>query len=134
MNENHMPKIVDENNIGEYIRAVSTILEDQRATDIELLHVAKLTTMADYFIICSGNSVTHIRALSEAVEHELETKFGLRPHHIEGYSAANWILMDYGFLVVHIFHRETRQFYSLSRLWNDPGQENQAEGKQGEEI
>ena len=122
MSENKAPRTVDESNMQQYIESARTILDDQRASDIEVLHVAKMTTMADYFIICSGNSTTHIRALSEAVEHELETKYGLRPHHIEGYSAANWILMDYGFLVVHIFHKETRQFYSLSRLWNEPGQ------------
>lgn len=120
MNENKAADKIDESNIGQYVEAATKALEDQRAGDIELLHVAKLTTMADYFVICSGNSVTHIRSLCEAVEHEMETKFGLRPHHIEGYSAANWILMDYGFLVVHIFHKETRQFYALSRLWNDP--------------
>ena len=120
MNENNTPKTVDESNIDQYIRAAGKALEDQKATDIEFLHVAKLTTMADYFIICSGSSTTHIRALSEAVERELEVNHGLRPLHIEGYTAANWILMDYGFMVVHIFHKETRQFYSLSRLWNDP--------------
>lgn len=123
MNEERKEIIVDESNIDQYVRAATKALEDQRAADIELLHVARLTTMADYFVICTGNSVTHIRALCEAVEHELETTYGLRPHHIEGYSAANWILMDYGFLVVHIFHKETRQFYALSRLWNDPGKD-----------
>ena len=127
MNENKAPRIIDESNMQKYIDAVRKILDDQRANDIELLHVAKMTTMADYFIICSGNSTTHIRSLSEAVEHELETEFSLRPHHIEGYSAANWILMDYGFMIVHIFHKETRQFYSLSRLWNDPEHEKPAE-------
>ena len=127
MNENKAPRIIDESNMQKYVDAVRRVLDDQRANDIELLHVAKMTTMADYFIICSGNSTTHIRSLSEAVEHELETEFSLRPHHIEGYSAANWILMDYGFMIVHIFHKETRQFYSLSRLWNDPEHEKPAE-------
>ena len=108
-----------EQEVERYVEAVRKALEDQRATDIELLHVAKMTTMADYFILCTGGSTTHIRSLSEAVEHELETEYGLRPHHIEGYSAANWILMDYGFMIVHIFHRDTRQFYSLNRLWSD---------------
>lgn len=125
MNESKQPRIIDEGNMKQYVDAARAILEDQRGGDIEVLHVAKMTTMADYFIICSGNSTTHIRALSEAVEHELETKYFIRPHHIEGYSEANWVLMDYGFLVVHIFHKETRQFYSLSRLWNDSHTEEQ---------
>ena len=110
-----------EGNIEELI--IQALIEKQ-GVDIQCLNLKKINhTYFDYFVICTGNSVTHIRALCEAVEHELETTYGLRPHHIEGYSAANWILMDYGFLVVHIFHKETRQFYALSRLWNDPGRD-----------
>lgn len=114
-------KKVTEKEIDLYVKTAAGVLIDQRAVDVETLHVAKLTTMADYFIFCTGGSTTHIRALSEAVEREMETQYGVRPHHIEGYSEANWVLMDYGFMVIHIFHGETRQFYSLSRLWSDAG-------------
>ena len=115
MDENKMT----EAQVEQYVKAITDELDKQRALNIEVLHVAKMTTMADYFILCTGNSSTHIRSLSEAVEHELEVNYGIRPHHIEGYDAANWILVDYGFAVVHIFHRDTRQFYALDRLWAD---------------
>ena len=108
-----------EQEIEQYVKSAAVTLEDQRATEIEILHVAKLTTMADYFILCTGGSTTHIRSLSEAVEHDMETKYGLRPHHIEGYSAANWILMDYQDIIIHIFDKENRLFYDLDRIWRD---------------
>lgn len=111
-------KRMTEQEVEMYVKATVESLEDQRATDIEVLHVAKLTSMADYFVICTGGSTTHIRSLSERVEHDMEVEYGIRPQHIEGYSDANWVLMDYGFMVVHIFHRDTRQFYSLNRLWS----------------
>ena len=110
---------ITEDEMRACVKTVTDALVDARAGDVEVLHVAKLTTMADYFIICTGSSVTHIRTLSEAAEHSMEETYNIRPHHIEGYGTANWVLVDFGFMVVHIFHRDTRQFYSLERLWSD---------------
>jgi len=123
---------VSEKDVQTYVKAIMEALEEKRAADIETLHVAQLTSLADYFVVCTGNSTTHIRTLSEEVEHLMETKYGIRPHHIEGYGTANWVLVDYGFLVVHIFHRDARQFYSLERLWSDAPKSSTQEGESNE--
>ena len=102
-----------------YVDAMVSALEEKQAEDIEVLYISDLTTIADYFVVCTGTSTTHIKTLSEEVESLMEKNYQVRPHHIEGYEHANWILVDYGFAVVHIFHRDTRKFYSLERLWAD---------------
>ena len=121
-------KTMTEDEIRVMLDSVSAKLEEKGARQMEVLNVHDQTTLADYFIICTGTSNTHIRTLSQEVEHHMETEFGLRPHHmeqtyglrphhIEGYDNAQWVLVDYGFLVVHIFRADVREFYSLERLW-----------------
>lgn len=92
--------------------------DSKNGADIVVLDVNKLTTIADYFVICSGTSTPQLRAIADEVERLLAAE-GEIPIHIEGYTDANWILMDYGAVVVHIFHQETREFYSLEHLWAD---------------
>ena len=108
-----------EEKIQMIVESLMKVLTDKRGQDIEVLHVKNLTSIADYFIVCTGTSNTHLRTLSEEVERVMEETYQIRPHHIEGYESASWILVDYGFVVVHIFHRDARQFYSLERLWAD---------------
>ena len=94
------------------------ILEDKKAKNIEIIDISKISTLAYYFIICSGTSTIHIRAIAD----ELELKMGEAGYnliHKEGYESARWILMDFGELVIHIFHEEDRSFYNLERLWVD---------------
>lgn len=110
-------KTMTEDEIRVMLDSVSAKLEEKGARQMEVLNVHDQTTLADYFIICTGTSNTHIRTLSQEVEHHMETEYGLRPHHIEGYDNAQWVLVDYGFLVVHIFRADVREFYSLERLW-----------------
>lgn len=98
---------------------IAKILEDKKALDIEVLDVNKATTLADYFVICTGTSTTQIKALAQEVEFKLKTEHDTSPHHVEGYISANWILLDYGSVVVHVFHKEMREFYALERLWKD---------------
>ncbi|AGC67644.1 iojap-like protein [Thermoclostridium stercorarium subsp. stercorarium DSM 8532] len=93
-------------------------LEEKKAKELTVIDIRNLTTIATYFIICSGTSTTHIKALADEVEFRLKEK-GVSPHRIEGYNNARWILMDYGEIVVHIFHEEDRRFYNLERLWQD---------------
>ena len=100
--------------IAELIR---TILEDKKAQAIEIIEVAEKSILADYFIIATGTSVTHVRALSDEVSFQLKDKHQLIVKHIEGESTSRWILMDYGDIVVHLFHPEERDFYSLDKLW-----------------
>ncbi len=92
---------------------------DRKAADIALLRVTKLTTLADYYIICTGSSNTQLRAISDAVDEALSKKYGLEPKSVEGYRSASWILQDYGSVIVHIFKNDARQFYDLERLWAD---------------
>ncbi|MDY5626861.1 MAG: ribosome silencing factor [Clostridia bacterium] len=99
------------------IKAVS-VLDSKKARNIKVLNISPLTTIADYFVVCSGGSTTQIKALSDALDEELE-KVGVHFIGKEGFNAANWILMDYGSVVVHIFSEETRDFYSIEHLWAD---------------
>jgi len=94
------------------------ILEDKKARDIEIIDISEVSILADYFIICSGTSTTHIKTLAD----ELEKKMGEAGYnllHREGYQSARWILLDFGQLVVHIFDEEGRKFYNLERLWSE---------------
>lgn len=94
------------------------ILDDKKALEIKALYVGELTTVADYFVIASGTSTTHVKSLCDEILEKLEEE-GISVNHIEGYNSATWILMDYGNIVVHIFTKDERNFYSLERLWGD---------------
>lgn len=98
-------------------------LDEKKGKNIRAVDISQLTTIAHYFVICSGTSVTHIKSLSDNVEEKLQEK-DTRPIHKEGYNSARWILMDYSDVVVHIFHEEDREFYGLERLWQDGKQVN----------
>lgn len=91
-------------------------LEDKKGIDINVMDVKNETTLSDYFIVVSGTSNTHIKALADNVEVELK-KQDIYPNKIEGYNTATWILMDYGEVVVHIFTQEEREHYKLEELW-----------------
>lgn len=94
------------------------VLDAKKARDIVFLKVGSLTILADYFVICSANSTTQVRALADSVEEEFE-KIGITPISREGKQGLNWILLDYGDFILHIFHQETREFYGLEKLWDD---------------
>ncbi len=94
------------------------ILDSKKAKDIKALYVEEQTVLADYFVICCGNSNTQIRALAGEVEEKLK-EMNVEPHHIEGYNEASWTILDYGTVIVHIFSREAREFYKLEKLWSD---------------
>lgn len=94
-------------------------LDDKKGKEIRVLEIEKLTSIADYFVICSGSSNTQINALCDAVERKMEESCGEKPLHREGYRDGTWVLLDYGCLAVHVFSQEAREFYSLDRLWSD---------------
>lgn len=98
--------------------AIEALL-DRKAAEIVLLHVTKQTTLADYYIICTGTSNTQLRAIADAVDESMSKQYGLEPKSIEGYRSASWILLDYGSVIVHAFKSDARQFYDLERLWGD---------------
>ena len=100
------------------VQKIVDILDNKKAKDIDTIGIRKLTIIADYFVICSGTSTTHIKALSDELEEKMLME-GIQCIHKEGYETARWILMDYGDVVVHIFHEEDRSFYNIERLWSD---------------
>ncbi len=94
-------------------------LDDRKGLDIKLLEVAEVTTLADYFLICTGTSNTHVKTLCDAVEQVVADELGQTLLHREGHRGGTWVLLDFGSLIVHVFTNETRQFYGLERLWAD---------------
>jgi ribosome-associated protein len=99
-------------------RTAALSADEKKGKEVKVLDIRSITTVADYFVICSGTSTTHIRAIADNVEETL-TKQGLTLHHMEGYQNGRWILLDFGDIVVHIMHEDERQFYNLERLWGD---------------
>ena len=93
-------------------------LDSKKGRDIQVIGVEHLTSLADYFVICSGTSNTQINALCDAVEKAVNES-GEPTLHREGYRGGTWVLLDFGSVVVHVFNHEAREFYSLERLWQD---------------
>lgn len=94
-------------------------LSDKKGKEIQVLEIADLTTLADYFVIATGSSNTQINALIDNVEKVLTEEAGEEPLHREGYRGGTWVLLDYGCIAVHVFNAEAREFYDLERLWRD---------------
>lgn len=98
--------------------AAAKALDSKKGDDLMVLETGHLTTLADYFVICTATSSTQIKALSDHCEKTLK-EAGEAPHHIEGHRGGTWVLMDYSSVVIHIFMPEAREFYNLERLWSD---------------
>ena len=92
--------------------------ESKQARDVAVLDVRDVTTFADYFLICSGANTRQIQAIADEIQAELK-KQGEYPSSVEGYSNAEWVLVDYGDFLVHIFSQKSRSYYDLERLWRD---------------
>ena len=104
--------------IFEQVKIAAQAADEKKAQEIIVLRLSAITEFTDYFVICTGNSTRQTQAIADAVVEELK-KFKMRPLHTEGYNNAEWILIDYGAFVVHIFTEESRSFYDLERLWRD---------------
>ena len=98
---------------------IAKILDSKKAIDIRVLRICDVSSLGDYFIIASASNKSHVQSLSDELDFALGHEDGIKPRRVEGYSSASWILMDYESVIVHIFHEETREFYSLERLWSD---------------
>ena len=96
----------------------STVLDNKKGMDVTVIEVGNQTILADYFVLATGTSNTHVRALADELEFKLNEEKGLSPNHIEGDETNKWIRLDYGSVVVHIFTPQGREFYKLERLWN----------------
>lgn len=105
-------------NSEELMQKTVAVLSRRKTENIKVLNISSLTTIADYFVICNGNSSTQIKSLADELEEKLKEE-NIELYSKEGFSDASWILMDYSTVVVHIFNPEQRDFYSIESLWSD---------------
>ena len=99
-------------------REIAELTLSKKAKDVTIMDLRKVTSMADYFVVCSGDSEPQVRAIADAVMEGM-SRLGERPWHTEGFQNLQWVLLDYVDVVVHVFHREARAFYGLDKLWGD---------------
>ncbi|MEX0602977.1 MAG: ribosome silencing factor [Bacteroidota bacterium] len=99
-------------------KRVITLALEKKARNIVLLDLRKLSAAADFFVVCSADSDTQVKAIADAVRNGTD-RIGSRPWHSEGWQALSWVLLDYVDVVLHVFHRQARSFYNLERLWAD---------------
>jgi len=92
---------------------------DKKAFDLDVLHVSELTSIADYFIICSANTERQTQAIADSILDKLREDQGVKPLLVEGTTPGRWILIDFGDFIFHIFTEDCRRFYGLERLWGD---------------
>lgn len=102
----------------ELARKAATFLDSKKAEKLNVIEVDSISSLADYFVITTGNNNTHVRALADELDERMKAE-GLPPARMEGYRSNSWILLDWGSVVVHIFTQEGRDFYDLDRLWAD---------------
>ena len=105
-------------NSKEMAKIAYNALDDKKGVDITIIDISEISVLADYFIIAGGNNENQVRAMADSVDEEL-AKVQVNSNHIEGYQSANWVLMDYSDIVVHIFNQDERLFYDLERIWRD---------------
>lgn len=110
-------------NSKELAKIAYNALDDKKGINITIIDISEISILADYFIIAGGSNENQVKALADNVEHELY-KSESTPKHIEGYDNANWILMDFRDIIVHIFNEDDRLFYDLERIWRDGKQVN----------
>lgn len=96
----------------------AVVLDSKKAKDLKIIGIRDVSILADFFVLATGTSSTHVKALADETEFQLEES-GFRPGHKEGYRSNSWVLLDYGNVVVHVFTEESRKFYDLDRLWQD---------------
>jgi len=109
---------LDNGNARELAEAIADVLDSKKGHDIKVLHVEDKTVIAEYFVICSGNTGTQVKALAGEVEYKIGLR-GVDPYGVEGRDNGTWLVLDYSNVIVHIFSREARDFYKLDKLYTD---------------
>ncbi|MGN0355644.1 MAG: ribosome silencing factor [Muricoprocola sp.] len=109
---------METNHSKEMVKLAVAALEDKKAEDIKIIDITGVSVLADYFIIATGTNRNQVQALADNVEETLG-RAGYEMKQVEGYQSANWILMDYRDIIVHVFDSENRLFYDLERIWRD---------------
>ncbi len=105
----------------DFAKTAIEVMKDKKAEDIKVLDIHEISTMADYFVIASASNSNQIKAIADEIEQKLYEQ-GCKLIHSEGYQSARWILLNFGDLIIHIFHKEDREFYQLERVWADAKQ------------
>ena len=116
MNENEK---LQQENARTLAKTVVEALESKKAGEVKTLAVASKTVLADYFVVATGTSSTHIRTLADETEFHVQETLGVKPLRVEGFSDNAWTLIDYGSVIVHVFTPEAHDFYDLEHLWAD---------------
>lgn len=104
--------------VNDKLKCVVNAADGKKAFNIKVFDISNITTIADFFVILSGNSTTHVMAIADEIEDKMAV-LGYKLGHKEGYKEGRWILLDFGEIVVHVFHKNDRDFYNLERLWED---------------
>jgi len=112
------PEPIALSDTAQRVREAVAAADDRKAVDLKVLHLQKVSDFTDYFVICSGTSERQVQAIADGVQERLR-EHRVRPLHVEGYNRGQWVLIDYGDLVVHVFQEEQRRYYALERLWGD---------------
>jgi len=100
------------------VRRAARAALDKKAIDLTVLDVQSVSSVTDYFLVCSGRSAPHVKTIADAIRTELKDE-GMRPLHAEGQAESGWVLLDYGDVLMHVFLEDTRAYYGLERLWGD---------------
>ena len=103
---------------AEVAKVIADVLDAKKGRDVKIIHVEEKTVIAEYFVLCTGNSSTQVKGLVGEVEYQLERR-GITPYNVEGRDNNSWILIDYSNIIVHVFSREAREFYNLDKLYGD---------------
>lgn len=101
----------------EILKIAANALNAKKAKELNAVKVSEITVLAEYFLMCTATSTTHVRSLADEVEEKL-SEAGVQPHHIEG-RTTGWIVLDYGSVIIHVFSRDQREFYALDKMWSD---------------
>lgn len=104
--------------VSEKVKKIFHALDEKKGIDIKIIDIRNISVLADYLVIAGGNNKSQVQAMVDSVEEEL-AKEKVYTKHVEGYNSANWILLDYSDIIVHVFNQEDRLFYDLERLWQD---------------
>ena len=115
-------------NSYEIAKSAAEIALSKKASDVVLMDLRKVSSMADYFIVCTGDVDLHVKAIVDEIKSQLRDH-KVRPWHVEGYQHLSWVLMDYVDVVVHVFRPEVREFYNLEKLWGDAPAESFADSE-----
>jgi len=105
--------------LDERVRLALHAAGEKKAHDLVVLDLREVASFTDYFVIASGTNVRQVQAVADAVQEQLRRQLGVKPARVEGYNSAEWVLLDYGDFIFHVFEEKSRRFYDLERLWRD---------------